>query len=101
MQDARFREYAATQRHASQVQTPEGGTRSIVWTNTNELLPLNAGYDGVKTGTTTQAGACLVSSARRGDDHLLVAVLGSATGSGRYVDTRNLYDWAWQQRSHH
>ena len=100
MQNPRFREYVSTQRYECQVQTPEGGNRLAVWTNTNQLLPLNEGYDGVKTGTTKQAGACLVSSGRRGRDHLFVAVLGSETGEGRYVDTRNLYAWAWQQRGH-
>jgi D-alanyl-D-alanine carboxypeptidase (penicillin-binding protein 5/6) len=100
MRNPRFRQYVSTQRHECQVRTPDGGTRPAVWTNTNQLLPLNAGYDGIKTGTTTQAGACLVSSGRRGKDHLLVAVLGSESGYGRFVDTRNLYRWAWQQRGH-
>ncbi|MCW5555559.1 MAG: D-alanyl-D-alanine carboxypeptidase [Verrucomicrobiae bacterium] len=98
MQNARFREYVSTQRYEARVQTPDGGTRTAVWSNTNQLLPLNVGYDGIKTGTTTQAGACLVSSGRRGSDHLLMAVLGSESASGRYVDSRNLYRWAWQQR---
>lgn len=98
MQNPLFREYVSTQRYEGRIQTPDGGSRTAVWINTNQLLPLNAGYDGIKTGTTTQAGACLVASARRGDDHLLMAVLGSETASGRYVDSRNLYRWAWQQR---
>lgn len=100
MQNPLFRHYVATERHECQVRTPEGGTRPAAWTNTNHLLTLHAGYDGIKTGTTTQAGACLVSSGRRGNDHLLVAVLGSESGNGRFVDTRNLYRWAWQRRGH-
>lgn len=99
MQNPLFREYVSTQRYEGRIQTRDGGSRTAVWINTNQLLPLNAGYDGIKTGTTTQAGACLVASARRGDDHLLMAVLGSETASGRYVDSRNLYRWAWQQRA--
>ena len=98
MQNARFREIVRTQRHETRVQTPDGGSREIVWKNTNQLLPLNAGYDGVKTGTTEQAGECLVSSGWRGGDHLFVAVLGSKTNPGRYADTRSLYEWAWSQR---
>lgn len=100
MRNPLFRHYVSTERRECQVRTPEGGTRPAAWTNTNQLLPLNAGYDGIKTGTTTQAGACLVSSGRRGRDQLLVAVLGSESGYGRFVDTRNLYRWAWQQRGH-
>jgi D-alanyl-D-alanine carboxypeptidase (penicillin-binding protein 5/6) len=68
----------------------------VVWTNTNQLLGVE-GYDGVKTGTTNQAGQCLVSSGRRGDDQVLIVVLGSAD---RYVDSRNLYRWAWLKRGH-
>ena len=33
--------------------------------NTNKLLDIE-GYDGIKTGTTTAAGSCLVGSGRRG-----------------------------------
>lgn len=98
MQDARFRQYVATQRHETRVQTPDGGERAVAWTNTNQLLPPNAGYDGIKTGTTTQAGECLVSRGWRGDDALIVVVLGSESKPGRYADTRSLYDWAWQKR---
>jgi D-alanyl-D-alanine carboxypeptidase (penicillin-binding protein 5/6) len=68
-----------------------------VWKNTNRLLPIE-GYDGVKTGTTSSAGACLVSCGKRGDDALLVVVLGSTSPEGRYVDTRNLFRWAWRER---
>jgi D-alanyl-D-alanine carboxypeptidase (penicillin-binding protein 5/6) len=100
MKNPHFRHYVGTQHHESDVQTPAGGKRHIAWTNTNQLLPLHAGYDGVKTGTTTQAGACLVSSGWRGKDYLFVAVLGSKSGDGRYVDTKELYRWAWQQRGH-
>lgn len=98
MQNVRFREYVSTPRYKGTVQTAGGANRTIEWTNTNQLLLLGAGYDGIKTGTTTQAGACLVSSGRRGNDWLLVAVLGSESGYGRFVDTRNLFRWAWTQR---
>ena len=94
-----FREIVATRRYECDVRTPEGGTRRAVWENTNQLLGLELGCDGVKTGTTTLAGQCLVASGRRGDDHLLVAVLGSASENSRYVDTRNLFRWAWARRA--
>jgi D-alanyl-D-alanine carboxypeptidase (penicillin-binding protein 5/6) len=53
------------------------------------------GYSGVKTGTTPLAGACLVSLATREGRELIVVVLGSAAPEARYVDTRNLFRWAW------
>lgn len=97
-QNPKFREYVSTPRRESKVTTPDGGERAVVWDNTNELLKIE-GYDGIKTGTTEQAGTCLVSSGHRGEDHLFVVVLGATSHTGRYVDSRNLYRWGWQQRS--
>jgi D-alanyl-D-alanine carboxypeptidase (penicillin-binding protein 5/6) len=80
------------------VENQNGQQRNLVWKNTNELLEV-AGYTGVKTGTTRPAGACLVSSCQRGEDRLIVVVLGCPVSECRYVDTRNLYRWAWSQRA--
>ncbi|WP_425059554.1 D-alanyl-D-alanine carboxypeptidase family protein [Sporomusa carbonis] len=43
--------------------------------NTNKLLWMLEDADGVKTGTTSQAGPCLVSSATRGNQKLIAVVL--------------------------
>lgn len=99
MQNEMFRQYVQTRRHRCTIATPDGEERAAAWKNTNQLLGIE-GFDGVKTGTTGGAGACLVSSGHRGDDHLLVVVLGSTSKDGRYVDSRNLYRWAWTQRGH-
>jgi D-alanyl-D-alanine carboxypeptidase (penicillin-binding protein 5/6) len=99
MQDPLFRDYVRTRRHRCEVTDADGARRPAVWNNTNRLLDIE-GYDGIKTGTTTAAGACLVASGRRGTDHLYVVVLGSTSSDGRYVDSRNLFRWAWQQRGH-
>jgi serine-type D-Ala-D-Ala carboxypeptidase (penicillin-binding protein 5/6) len=98
MQLPRFADYVNTRRRGCEVEGPGGYRRYVVWNNTNQLLHIE-GYEGIKTGTTTAAGACLVSSVRRGDEHLLAVVLGAESSGGRYVDTRNLYRWVWQQRS--
>jgi D-alanyl-D-alanine carboxypeptidase (penicillin-binding protein 5/6) len=98
MQLPLFREVVATRRYECDVRTADGGTRRAAWENTNQLLGLELGYDGVKTGTTTLAGQCLVSSGRRHGDHLYVVVLGSASENSRFVDTRNLFRWAWAKR---
>lgn len=88
-----------TREYRCHIRQPDGSTREAVWRNTNRLLPFE-GYDGVKTGTTGAAGACLVSSGRRGDDHLMIAILGASSSDFRYVDSRNLYRWAWKQLGH-
>ena len=99
LQDPLFRKYVQTREHRGKAVRPDGTTREAVWRNTNQLLNIE-GYDGVKTGTTGAAGACLVCSGRRGSDHLLVVVLGSTSADARYVDARNLIRWAWLQRGH-
>lgn len=86
----------STPQRGATVTGPGGYERNVLWKNTNNLLKIE-GYDGVKTGTTSAAGACLVSSAKRGDDSLIVVVLGAPSSDSRYVDSRNLYRWGWQQ----
>jgi D-alanyl-D-alanine carboxypeptidase (penicillin-binding protein 5/6) len=88
-----------TREYNCEIQQANGATREAVWRNTNRLLTYE-GYDGVKTGTTGASGACLVSSGRRGDDHLILAVLGASHSDFRYVDSRNLYRWAWKRLGH-
>jgi D-alanyl-D-alanine carboxypeptidase (penicillin-binding protein 5/6) len=95
-----FQTYTATRQRGCQVIGASGYRRNLVWKNTNHLLEIE-GYQGIKTGTTTAAGACLAAIGQRGDDQLTIIVLGATSSEGRYVDTRNLFRWAWQQRGHH
>lgn len=65
--------------------------------NTNRLLEIYPGDRGLKTGTTTEAGQCLISYVSRADGDLLLVLLGSKQ---RYEDTIKLLDEAWaEQRS--
>jgi len=99
LNNERFREYVGTRRHEYAVTAASGEKRTVTWANTNKLLDVE-GYDGVKTGTTTPAGNCLVASGRRGTDHLLVVVLGASSTDGKFVEARNLFRWGWRQRGH-
>jgi D-alanyl-D-alanine carboxypeptidase (penicillin-binding protein 5/6) len=92
----RFRDYVNTRQHGCTVTSAAGYRRNALWKNTNHLLAIE-GYDGVKTGTTDAAGACLVACGSREGRELLVVVLGSSNSDARYVDSRNLFRWAWQQ----
>lgn len=67
-----------------QVQGPNARTLTLV--NTNEMLG-EPGVHGVKTGTTTDAGQCLVLAIWRGTDRIITVVLGS---TDRYADTKSL-----------
>lgn len=97
MKEREFRKVVGTRRYECEVRDGKGDRRTLVWENTNEILKID-GYDGVKTGTNTGAGACLVGSVRRGRDHLICVVLGSSSPLGRYVDARNLLRWGLVER---
>ena len=99
MQSPLLRSYVATRRHRATLAAANGSTRQVTWRNTNRLLGIQ-GYGGIKTGTTSRAGACLVSSSTRKQDQLLMVVLGSSSSRGRYVDSRNLYRWAFREFGH-
>lgn len=58
--------------------------------NTNELLGSYSGANGVKTGTTDEAGECLVASVTRNGRTTLLVELGS---TDRFGDARKLLDY--------
>lgn len=95
LQNSLFRKYISTRQHGAKMTGPGGYERNLLWKNTNKLLPME-GYSGVKTGTTDAAGACLVALGERDGRELIVVVLGSASSDARYVDSRNLFRWAWK-----
>lgn len=69
--------------------SPNGLKKSIVVNNTNEFLGVYPGVQGLKTGTTTEAGQCLITYITRPDGDLILVLLGS---KNRYKDTQNLLD---------
>jgi D-alanyl-D-alanine carboxypeptidase (penicillin-binding protein 5/6) len=83
-----FAEMVATATH-------QAGGRSLV--NTNQLLGAYPDADGVKTGTTDEAGENLIASVNRGGHRTIAVILGSRD---RYADARALLDyvaagWRW------
>lgn len=99
MQDARFREIVATPNYqTAQTVTKSGGIYSRTWENTNRLIqPQDEHYfalaNGIKTGTTSEAGHCLVSSAMVGDS-LVIAVVLNSTSEGVWADSVTLLKYA-------
>jgi len=61
--------------------------------NTNRLLWMNLGADGVKTGTTEAAGQCLVASATKDGLRLLVVILDSGD---RWDDAARLLEYGFK-----
>ena len=75
------------------------------FSNSNELLNKNSknyyysNAIGIKTGTTSQAGDCLVAQSSRDGLDFISVVLDSGTTSdglsGRFMDTKELFDYAY------
>jgi D-alanyl-D-alanine carboxypeptidase (penicillin-binding protein 5/6) len=65
-------------------------------TNDDFLLGYE-GATGVKTGTTTRAGACLVASATRDGRTLIAVVLGAPSTAARTASAIALLDWAFDR----
>lgn len=89
--DLRHARFNAIVRQRSMTMTGTDG-RVYHLTNLNQLLGSYPGADGVKTGTTPEAGENLVASATRGGHRLLAVILDSRN---RYVDARALLDYGW------
>lgn len=75
------------------------GAGARVLSNTNRLLWHLPGADGVKTGTTSAAGECLVASATRPDpetgvEQKLIAVVLDA--DARWEDSAQLLNWGFE-----
>mgnify|MGYP001218531322 FL=1 len=64
--------------------------------NRNSLLWQDDSIDGIKTGHTSDAGYCLVASAKRGDMRLIAIVLNSASEKTRLQDSRRLLDYGFR-----
>lgn len=92
----RFRDYVTCRQHGCELTVPNGYKRNVKWENTNRLLGIE-GYVGIKTGTTDDAGACLVSSSQREGSELIVVSLKSANTDARYIDARNLHAFGWRK----
>jgi D-alanyl-D-alanine carboxypeptidase (penicillin-binding protein 5/6) len=71
---------------------PPGDEEPVVFLNTNRLLTTYPGATGVKTGTTSRAGDCLVASATRNGVELIAVVLHA---KDRYRDASALLDYGF------
>ena len=73
--------------------TINGNSRNIY--NTNELLGVLSGVDGIKTGFTNNAGRCLVTSCTRNGNQIITVVLGCDTKKQRTSDSTKLIEYAF------
>ncbi len=64
--------------------------------NTNELIRVYRGADGLKTGHTEEAKFCLAATAKKGNLRFLTVILGAASDAKRVAETRRLLDYGYR-----
>jgi serine-type D-Ala-D-Ala carboxypeptidase (penicillin-binding protein 5/6) len=64
--------------------------------NRNSLLWRDASVDGIKTGHTKDAGYCLATSAKRGDQRLIAVVMGTTSEKQRADDNQSLLNYGFR-----
>ncbi len=80
------------QQKSASIESDAGVIRNL--TNTNKLLDSYLTIIGLKTGTTDDAGQCLIALAKNEDNReIITIVLGS---KDRFQESKALIDWTWQ-----
>jgi D-alanyl-D-alanine carboxypeptidase (penicillin-binding protein 5/6) len=100
MKYPKFREIVATPETTISTQD-----REIQIVNTNLLVVPNSGYDygpatGIKTGTSLQAGPCVVASAESGDESYIAVILDAAGDLQRFVAARTALEYGFGKFEH-
>lgn len=63
--------------------------------NTNKLLKTFKGCDGGKTGSTSEAGYCIATTAKRKDMRLIAVVVHAKTSKDRFTDATTLLNYGF------
>ncbi len=110
MGNPRFRELVATANYIIEAE-PEYGVVRHELENSNRLLPDSLklpdysyeGVTGVKTGTTSNAGSCIMVSAEKDGTSLIISLLGAPIGTpkdegepNRYTEATKLLDYGFE-----
>lgn len=92
---ATLRDVVKATQYKTTATTSTGGTRTYTWYNTNKLLGSYSGAVGVKTGSGSAAGYCLVFAATRGTKTYVGVLLGEADPNVRFTDAGKLLDFGF------
>lgn len=91
LDNPKIAEVVATQQYTVKINE---NTKLI--SNTNELLGYLNGVTGVKTGYTSKAGRCLVTSVKRNGFEIITVVLGADTKKIRSQDSIKLIEYTYK-----
>ncbi|MEV7616728.1 serine hydrolase [Streptomyces sp. NPDC089799] len=93
MKNSTFRAIVQSTGVSGTVTDAAGKQHTHTWANSNRLLGSYAGANGIKTGTNTPAGPCLVFSATRDGKSVIGVVLAATTVDTRYADAKKMLDY--------
>ncbi len=77
------------------VETLEESRNKTELANTNRLIRFYDGSDGIKTGSTQEAGYCLSATAKRGNMRLLSIVLNAPSTKIRFGESTKMMDYGF------
>ncbi len=77
------------------VDTLEESRNKTELANTNRLIRFYDGADGLKTGSTQEAGYCLSATAKRGNMRLLSVVLNAPSSKERFAESTKMLDYGF------
>lgn len=103
MRIAKVSEYTVTAKNGNKkVALPLKNTNKLVYEEKDPNKKKNEYYykyaTGLKTGSTTAAGGCIVATATKGNQNLMVLVFGDATkgGADRWAVCKYLFDFGFE-----
>ena len=99
MQNEEFRKIVSTYQYTLPV-TNKYTTKDRVMKNTNDFVNPNSKYynedvNGIKTGTTLQAGNCLITSATKEGLDIITVILGAKTSDSKFSETKKMIDYTF------
>jgi len=96
MQSPLFSEIVKKTSYTCVAKTVTGISKTYTWYNTNKLL--NKGFNGVKTGNTITAGACLAASYKDVQYDLVIVALGCKSESHKWHEVMKLKDFITKKK---
>ena len=94
MQNPEFRKIVSTVNYSL---TLPGKSQPFVFRNVNKLLGSVSWVTGIKTGSTNDAGFCLVASGTQDGTSVISVVLGEPSWTPTWVDSKALLEYGFEQ----
>ena len=100
MQNEEFRKIVSTEEYTLPATNKYTATDRVM-KNTNYFLNKNSKFynenvKGIKTGTTTQAGNCLVTDFEKDGIEFIAVILGAKTSDSKFSETEKMLDFAYE-----